>query len=96
MSATTTKKRSNIQRDWEDREFVEVRIIIFILLGSSRNVSKLLKIIQLNVVKMVTFLNQFDQTVRYKIAVLNEKITKLENVLDYYESVTNEKGRIKA
>lgn len=43
------------------------------------------EVVQLNVQKMVQFLNDFDNTVRYRLSVLNEKLTKLEKSLELCE-----------
>ena len=57
-----------VQKDWEDREFIEV--------------------VQLNILKITAFLNQFDSTMRYKIGNLNEKLNKLERAVEYCEAAT--------
>lgn len=43
---------------------------------------------QLNVLKISAFLNQFDTTIRFKIATLNEKLNKLERAVEYCEAAT--------
>ena len=43
--------------------------------------------VQLNVLKMVSFINQFDSSIRYKLSSLNEKLNKLERSLQYCEAV---------
>jgi hypothetical protein len=54
-----------VQKDWDDREFVEI--------------------IQLNILKITSFLNQFDLSIRYKMSTLNEKLNKLERTIEYVE-----------
>lgn len=44
------------------------------------------KIVQLNVLKMVGFLNQFDNSIRFKLSRLNEKLNKLERALEFCEA----------
>jgi hypothetical protein len=48
---------------------------------------ELLEIVQMNVMKIVEFLNNFDRSTRYHLATLNEKLTKLESSLEYVEGV---------
>ena len=53
------------------------------------------EIVQINIMKVVQFLNDFDATVREKLGRLNEKLNKIERNLDYCEAsfeaaVTNE------
>jgi hypothetical protein len=47
---------------------------------------ELVEIVELNVLQIANFLNQFDVTMRYKLATLNEKLNKLERALDYCET----------
>lgn len=42
--------------------------------------------IQLNVAKLTTFLSKFDQTIRVKLSVLNEKINRLEKTVIHCEA----------
>lgn len=46
---------------------------------------ELVEIVELNILQIASFLNQFDVTMRYKLATLNERINKLERALDYCE-----------
>lgn len=46
------------------------------------------QVVQLNVLKISAFLNQFDTTIRYKIATLNEKLNKLERAVEYCEAAS--------
>ena len=43
---------------------------------------------QINVLKIANFLNQFDMTVRGKLSELNEKMNKLERAIEYCEAAT--------
>lgn len=45
------------------------------------------QVINLNVLKLVSFLNDFDMNVRQKISKLDEKLTKLERTVDQVETV---------
>ena len=45
-----------------------------------------LEIVQLNIMKIVQFLNEFDASVREKLAHMNSKLNKIERNLDYCES----------
>jgi hypothetical protein len=47
---------------------------------------ELVEIVELNILQIANFLNQFDVTMRYKLATLNEKLNKLERSLDYCET----------
>jgi hypothetical protein len=47
---------------------------------------ELIEIIQLNILQVATFLNQFDLSMRSKLAGLNEKLNKLERSLEYCEA----------
>lgn len=40
----------------------------------------------MNLMKTIKFLNEFDVNVRIKVANLNEKLTKLERVVEYCEA----------
>lgn len=52
-----------------------------------------IEVIQLNVVQMTKFLNDFDMTMRYKLSNLNNKLTKLERSIEYCEtSMKNSEG----
>jgi len=44
------------------------------------------EVVQLNVLKISSFLNTFDSTVRSKLSSLNEKLNKLERSLAYCEA----------
>ncbi len=52
------------------------------------NCNMSIQIVQLNVLKISSFLNQFDITIRSKIAALNEKLNKLERTVEYCEAAT--------
>mmetsp|Transcript_17614 Transcript_17614/g.54162 ORF Transcript_17614/g.54162 Transcript_17614/m.54162 type:complete len:87 (-) Transcript_17614:87-347(-) len=47
---------------------------------------ELVEIVQLNVLAITKFLNNFDSSTRYKLARINEKLSKLERALDYCEA----------
>jgi hypothetical protein len=47
---------------------------------------ELVEVIQLNILQVASFLNQFDMSMRYKLATLNEKLNKLERSLEYCEA----------
>ena len=47
---------------------------------------ELVEIVQLNVLTITKFLNDFDASTRYKLARINEKLSKLERALDYCEA----------
>ena len=47
---------------------------------------ELVEIVQLNVLTITKFLNKFDTSARYKLARINEKLSKLERALDYVEA----------
>ncbi|CAM9561707.1 unnamed protein product, partial [Choristocarpus tenellus] len=59
-----------IQKDWKDREMIEV--------------------IHLNLLKITMFLNEFETSVRYKLAVLKERVTSLERTLEYCETAVKD------
>eukprot|EP00947_MAST-08B_sp_MAST-8B-sp1_P002233 g2233.t1 len=53
--------------------------------------------IQLNIVKMVEFLNKFDVSTRSRLAKINEKLTSLERSLDFLQTaLQNSSGEAKA
>ena len=47
---------------------------------------ELVEVIQMNILTITSFLNRFDTGTRYKLARINEKLSKLERSLDYLES----------
>ena len=47
---------------------------------------ELVEVIQLNILQVASFLNQFDMSMRYKLATLNEKLNKLERSLEHCEA----------
>ena len=47
---------------------------------------ELVEIVQMNLLTITNFLNRFDTSARYKLARINEKLSKLERSLDYCES----------
>mmetsp|Transcript_1516 Transcript_1516/g.4567 ORF Transcript_1516/g.4567 Transcript_1516/m.4567 type:complete len:86 (-) Transcript_1516:52-309(-) len=47
---------------------------------------ELVEIVQMNVLTITQFLNKFDTSARYKLARINEKLSKLERALDYVEA----------
>ena len=47
---------------------------------------ELVEVVQLNILKMVGFLNKFDLSVRYRLSKITERITTLERSLQYCES----------
>ena len=58
--------QSQIQQDWNNREFVEV--------------------IASSIKKLAEFLNAFDLSARSRLAVLNQKLTRLERQVEYIEA----------
>jgi hypothetical protein len=46
---------------------------------------EILEIIQLKMLDIVSFVNQFDEKVRYKLSTFHEKLTKLERSLELAE-----------
>lgn len=46
----------------------------------------LIQVVQLNVLQVVGFLNEFDKSVRFKLSRLNEKLSKVERSLEYCEA----------
>jgi len=40
----------------------------------------------MNILKMTEFLNRFDTSTRFRLAKLNEKLSRLERSLDYVEA----------
>ncbi len=55
------------------------------------------QIIEINLMKTVKFLNEFDIAVRGRIATMNEKLTKLERAVDYCEAaIKSSNDRVKA
>lgn len=57
---------SAIQRDWNNRDFVET--------------------IQLNILQISEFLNEFERSTKTKLASVNEKMSKLERTIEYCEA----------
>ena len=47
---------------------------------------ELVEIVQLNLLTITKFLNDFDSATRYKLARVNEKLTRLERTLDPCEA----------
>ena len=45
-----------------------------------------IEIVQLNIMKTVQFLNEFDSSVRDKLGRMNEKLNAIERTLDYCEA----------
>jgi hypothetical protein len=91
MAAKANSQQSLIiQKDWENREFVEVThcsdflAVAAVLTG----IIVPLQVVELNILKIANFLNQFDMTVRYKLSELNEKMNKLERAIEYCEAAT--------
>ena len=58
--------QSQIQQDWNNREFVEV--------------------IASSIKKIAEFLYAFDLSARSRLAVLNQKLTRLERQVEYIEA----------
>jgi len=46
---------------------------------------ELIEVVQLNVLQVAHFLNQFDSTMKARLAKLNEKILRLRRSLEYCE-----------
>mmetsp|Transcript_25986 Transcript_25986/g.75786 ORF Transcript_25986/g.75786 Transcript_25986/m.75786 type:complete len:94 (+) Transcript_25986:24-305(+) len=42
--------------------------------------------IELNVLQIANFLNEFEKSTKYKLAKVNEKMSKLERTIEYCES----------
>ena len=42
--------------------------------------------IQLNILQIAKFLNEFERCTKFKLACVNEKMTKLERTIEYCES----------
>ena len=85
-----SQQMSIVQKDWENREFVEVTFA-----WDGQWFSKMLtpsftfpQVVQINVLKIANFLNQFDMTIRGKLSELNEKMNKLERAIEYCEAAT--------
>mmetsp|Transcript_19563 Transcript_19563/g.25326 ORF Transcript_19563/g.25326 Transcript_19563/m.25326 type:complete len:84 (+) Transcript_19563:41-292(+) len=47
---------------------------------------ELVEIVQMNILAITAYLNKIDTSTRYKLARINEKLTKLERTLDFCES----------
>lgn len=47
---------------------------------------ELVEIVQINLLTITTFLNKVDTSMRYKLARINEKLSKLERTLDFCEA----------
>lgn len=47
---------------------------------------EVIELVQLNMLKMVSFVNNFDASARAKLSELNEKVTQLERSLQMAES----------
>lgn len=47
---------------------------------------ELIEIVQMNILTITAFLNKVDTSMRYKLARINEKLSKLERTLDFCES----------
>lgn len=47
---------------------------------------EIIEVVQLNVLQIASFLNQFDISVRSKLSTLNEKLAKLERALELCEA----------
>ena len=45
-----------------------------------------IEIVQLNIMKIVQFLNEFDASVRERLGHMNSKLNRIERNLDYCES----------
>ena len=46
---------------------------------------EVIEIVEINIAQIVSFLNNFESTVRFQLSVLNEKLIKLENSLEHCE-----------
>ena len=42
--------------------------------------------VQYNLMKITNFLNKFDITTRYRLSIINEKLTKLEREVKYLDA----------
>ena len=54
----------------------------------------MLELVQLNMLKIVSFVNKFDASARAKLSELNEKITQLERSLQMAEAAHMAEERI--
>ena len=54
---------------------------------------ELVEIVQLNLLTITKFLNDFDSATRYKLARVNEKLTRLERTLDSCEAASFSRPR---
>lgn len=53
--------------------------------------------IQINMVKIATFLNDFDVKVRSRISTLNERLNRLERMVDFCDAAAKStQDRVKA
>ena len=48
-----------------------------------------IEIVQINVMRLLQFLNEFDVTIRSKLGHLNEKLNKVERAIEYCEASLN-------
>ena len=44
------------------------------------------EVVQLNVLQICNFLNKFDLSTRYKLASINERLNRLERLLEFCET----------
>eukprot|EP00613_Pedinella_sp_CCMP2098_P004906 CAMPEP_0171594628 /NCGR_PEP_ID=MMETSP0990-20121206/806_1 /TAXON_ID=483369 /ORGANISM="non described non described, Strain CCMP2098" /LENGTH=89 /DNA_ID=CAMNT_0012155361 /DNA_START=13 /DNA_END=282 /DNA_ORIENTATION=- len=66
MGGSAYDYSSAIQRDWNNRDFIET--------------------IQLNILQIAEFLNDFERATKTKLANVNEKMSKLERTIEYAEA----------
>lgn len=52
------------------------------------------EVITSSIKKMTDFLSSFDQSCRGKIALINERLTKLERSVDWLEATVNREGNV--
>lgn len=101
IDAETRRVTKTIQDDWENRELVEIARrprgpSRAAAAGPSDTFGRrrgpetpkppAIAQVQLNVLAITKFLNNFDSSTRYKLARINEKLSKLERALDYCEA----------
>mmetsp|Transcript_32480 Transcript_32480/g.30960 ORF Transcript_32480/g.30960 Transcript_32480/m.30960 type:complete len:85 (-) Transcript_32480:690-944(-) len=47
---------------------------------------EMIQVIQLKMLKLMSFLNQFDMTMKQKLTKFDEKLNRLEKSVEFYES----------
>ena len=76
-----------VQDDWKNRyESYSQEYDYKNYYNKTMYIREFLEIVQLNIMKLIQFLNDFDVTIRGKLGQLNEKLNKVERNLEYCES----------